>query len=177
MVLPPVLRPQRPKQANFRARSARTAAGKRRGRKTSACCPPEHIIWRRARKADHHQLASMDARALALTPLANITVPSSSSLPLPSPTTPLMPSGQKMNSHIAAGASVGLVVLLCFLTCFICRVWRRNRYYSKVQRTLDDEERAFQECALAAARPQTLSPSTSPTSTTPRPYPLCHPKA
>jgi len=54
-----------------------------------------------------------------------------------------MPSGQRQS--LAAGASGGLVVLLCLLTCFICRVWRRNRYYSKVQRTLDEEERAFQE--------------------------------
>ena len=92
--------------------------------------------------------ASMEARTLALTPLANITMPSPSAPP-PPPAPPRMPSGQR--ESIAAGASVGLVVLLCFLTCFICRVWRRNRYYSKVQRTLDDEERAFQECALALA--------------------------
>ena len=92
--------------------------------------------------------ASMEARTLALKPLANITMPSPS-VPPPPPAPPRMPAGQR--ESIAAGISVGLVVLLCFLTCFICRVWRRNRYYSKVQRTLDDEERAFQECALATA--------------------------
>lgn len=95
----------------------------------------------------------MEARLLALKPLANITMPSPSAPP-PPPAPPRMPSGQRLDSHIAAGISVGMVVLLCFLTCFICRVWRRNRYYSKVQRTLDDEERAFQECAHAAARPK-----------------------
>ena len=90
----------------------------------------------------------MEARTLALTPLANITMPSPSAPP-PPPAPPRMPSGQR--GSLAAGASGGLVVLLCLLTCFICRVCRRNRYYSKVQRTLDEEERAFQECALAFA--------------------------
>lgn len=90
----------------------------------------------------------MEARTLALKPLANITMPSPSAPP-PPPAPPRMPSGRR--ESLAAGASVGLVVLLCFLTCFICRVWRRNRYYSKVQRTLDEEERAFQECAFATA--------------------------
>ena len=75
-------------------------------------------------------------------------MPSPSAPPPPS-APPRSPSGQR--GSLAAGASGGLVVLLCLLTCFICRVWRRNRYYSKVQRTLDEEERAFQECALATA--------------------------
>ena len=44
---------------------------------------------------------------------------------------------------VAIGVGLGLVV--CVVTCIICRIWRRNRYYSKVQKTLDDEERAFQE--------------------------------
>jgi hypothetical protein len=90
----------------------------------------------------------MEARTLALTPLANVTMPSPSAPP-PPPAPSRMPSGQRQS--LAAGASGGLVVLLCLLTCFICRVWRRNRYYSKVQRTLDEEERAFQEYALATA--------------------------
>jgi hypothetical protein len=38
-------------------------------------------------------------------------------------------------------------VVLCTITCLIIRVWKRNRYYKKVQHSLDEEERAFQECA------------------------------
>ena len=82
-----------------------------------------------------------------------------------------MPSGQR--GSLAAGASGGLVVLLCLLTCFICRVWRRNRYYSKVQRTLDEEERAFQECALAFA-PQAYLP---PQAQRPPPHAASQPQA
>ena len=41
------------------------------------------------------------------------------------------------------GAILGVVV--CAVTCIVCRVWRRNRYYKKVQHSLDEEERAFQE--------------------------------
>jgi hypothetical protein len=48
-----------------------------------------------------------------------------------------------MWEKIVAGAAVGLV-LLCFVV-LVCRIWKRNRYYKKVQHSLDEEERAFQE--------------------------------
>lgn len=35
--------------------------------------------------------------------------------------------------------------LLCLVLLALCRIWRRNRYYKKVQVSLDEEERAFQE--------------------------------
>ena len=54
-----------------------------------------------------------------------------------------MPLAIGVMESIAIGVGLGLVV--CTLTCIVCRIWRRNRYYSKVQKTLDDEERAFQE--------------------------------
>ena len=41
-------------------------------------------------------------------------------------------------------AAVGGVVLLLLLAV-ACRVYKRNRYYKKVQHSLDEEERAFQE--------------------------------
>ena len=88
-------------------------------------------------------------RMLALRPLANITVPFS---PPPPPLAPPPPvegsSAPPLEPHIMGAIGVGLSFLLCVFACFICRVWRRNRYYSKVQRTLDEEERAFQECVL-----------------------------
>lgn len=35
---------------------------------------------------------------------------------------------------------------LLFFACIVgCRIWKRNRYYKKVQYSLDEEERAFQE--------------------------------
>ena len=43
------------------------------------------------------------------------------------------------------GVVAGL--LLCGLVCIVCRIWKRNRYYKKVQHSLDEEERAFQEYA------------------------------
>ena len=36
-------------------------------------------------------------------------------------------------------------LLLLVLILLVCRIWRRNRYYKKVQHSLDEEERAFQE--------------------------------
>lgn len=39
---------------------------------------------------------------------------------------------------------VGALVLLIILGIG-CRIWKRNRYYKKVQHSLDEEERAFQE--------------------------------
>ena len=36
------------------------------------------------------------------------------------------------------GASIGLFV--CCAACIVCRIWRRNRYYKKVQKSLDEEE-------------------------------------
>ena len=50
-----------------------------------------------------------------------------------------------------AGATVAssVVGFLAFgLCCIICRIWKRNRYYKKVQHSLDEEERSFQECAV-----------------------------
>ena len=41
------------------------------------------------------------------------------------------------------GVLVGFVA--CTAVCVTCRIWRRNRYYKKVQHSLEDEERAFQE--------------------------------
>jgi len=40
--------------------------------------------------------------------------------------------------------SVGTALLLLLLL-LACRIWKRNRYYKKVQHSLDEEERAFQE--------------------------------
>ena len=48
-------------------------------------------------------------------------------------------------SIFAAIFGIFLGFVACTATCIICRVWRRNRYYRKVQRALDDEEAAFQE--------------------------------
>ena len=58
-----------------------------------------------------------------------------------------MPFELNVAESVAVGVGLGLVV--CIVACIACRIWRRNRYYSKVQKTLDDEERAFQECAAA----------------------------
>ena len=44
---------------------------------------------------------------------------------------------------VAIGAAL-CVLLLCFVV-LVCRIWKRNRYYKKVQHSLDEEERAFQE--------------------------------
>ena len=41
-------------------------------------------------------------------------------------------------------ASVGGAILL-LVVAIACRIWKRNRYYKKVQHSLDEEERAFQE--------------------------------
>mmetsp|Transcript_55024 Transcript_55024/g.120031 ORF Transcript_55024/g.120031 Transcript_55024/m.120031 type:complete len:127 (-) Transcript_55024:571-951(-) len=48
-------------------------------------------------------------------------------------------------SLLATLVGVGLGLFVCSATCVICRIWRRNRYYRKVQRSLDEEEAAFQE--------------------------------
>ena len=45
--------------------------------------------------------------------------------------------------RLAVGIATG--VLLLFAAILVCRVWKRNRYYKKVQHSLDEEERAFQE--------------------------------
>ena len=45
--------------------------------------------------------------------------------------------------HLAALAA--LLLLLAAAACLAYRVHRRNRYYRKVQRALDEEEAAFQE--------------------------------
>ena len=44
---------------------------------------------------------------------------------------------------LALAVSGALILCLCLLV--LCRIWRRNRYYKKVQVSLDEEERAFQE--------------------------------
>ena len=50
---------------------------------------------------------------------------------------------------IAIGTALSILLLL--FVVIVCRIWKRNRYYKKVQHSLDEEERAFQECAYAAA--------------------------
>jgi hypothetical protein len=50
-----------------------------------------------------------------------------------------------MDSNLATALGVVGGVLLCTLACIVCRIWKRNRYYKKVQHSLDAEERAFQE--------------------------------
>ena len=67
---------------------------------------------------------------------------------------------------LVAAASAAGVVLLC-ASIIVCRIWKRNRYYKKVQHSLDEEERAFQECAhrvplcCVRARRVALSPETT----------------
>lgn len=65
---------------------------------------------------------------------------------------------------VATVGGVLLGVLLCTVGFIACRIWKRNRYYKKVQHSLDEEERAFQECALAlqCARREGLLPLFSP---------------
>ena len=46
---------------------------------------------------------------------------------------------------LAIGIGVAVLFALCCLMILVCRVWKRNRYYKKVQHSLDEEERAFQE--------------------------------
>lgn len=47
-------------------------------------------------------------------------------------------------SVIAALAGVGMGFIACTATCVVCRIFRRTRYYKKVQHSLEEEERAFQ---------------------------------
>ena len=47
-------------------------------------------------------------------------------------------------SVVAALAGVGMGFIACTATCVVCRVFRRTRYYKKVQHSLEEEERAFQ---------------------------------
>ena len=46
--------------------------------------------------------------------------------------------------ELAAAATALSLLLLC-VAVLVCRIWKRNRYYKKVQHSLDEEERAFQE--------------------------------
>ncbi len=64
---------------------------------------------------------------------------------------------------LATLAGVALGLFACVATCVVCRIWRRNRYYRKVQRNLDEEEAAFQECVRAQQRTQRRSSSTNDT--------------
>ncbi len=48
-------------------------------------------------------------------------------------------------SLVATLAGIALGVVACTGAFVLCRIWRRNRYYKKVQHSLDEEERAFQE--------------------------------
>ena len=50
-------------------------------------------------------------------------------------------------SVFAALAGVLLGLVACIGTCVVCRIYRRTRYYKKVQHSLEEEERAFQACA------------------------------
>ena len=54
------------------------------------------------------------------------------------------------SSASATLLGAGLGALAFVLVCVVCRIWRRNRYYRKVQKSLDEEEAAFQECARPA---------------------------
>ena len=54
-----------------------------------------------------------------------------------------MPDASAATLPTIIAAVVG--VLLCALAIIVCRIWKRNRYYKKVQHSLDEEERAFQE--------------------------------
>ena len=47
-------------------------------------------------------------------------------------------------SVVAALAGVLLGMIVCIGTCIVCRIYRRTRYYKKVQHSLEEEERAFQ---------------------------------
>ena len=47
-------------------------------------------------------------------------------------------------SVIAALAGILLGMIACIGTCIVCRIYRRTRYYKKVQHSLEEEERAFQ---------------------------------
>jgi hypothetical protein len=47
-------------------------------------------------------------------------------------------------SVVAALGGVLLGMLVCIGTCIVCRIYRRTRYYKKVQHSLEEEERAFQ---------------------------------
>lgn len=49
---------------------------------------------------------------------------------------------EKQQIFIGVGAIVALILVALFIAC---RIWKRNRYYKKVQHSLDEEERAFQE--------------------------------
>ena len=49
---------------------------------------------------------------------------------------------EKQQIFIAFGIGVALILIVL---CIACRIWKRNRYYKKVQHSLDEEERAFQE--------------------------------
>ena len=50
----------------------------------------------------------------------------------------------EMMWELVVVVSVGTALLLLLLL-LACRIWKRNRYYKKVQHSLDEEERAFQE--------------------------------
>jgi len=52
-------------------------------------------------------------------------------------------AGRAMWEKVAIATAVVILLLLC--TLIVCRIWKRNRYYKKVQHSLDEEERAFQE--------------------------------
>lgn len=53
-------------------------------------------------------------------------------------------TGLMDGSVVAALAGVGMGFIACTATCVVCRVFRRTRYYKKVQHSLEEEERAFQ---------------------------------
>lgn len=48
-----------------------------------------------------------------------------------------------MWENVVIAVAVGSTLLAC--AALTCRIWKRNRYYKKVQHSLDEEERAFQE--------------------------------
>jgi hypothetical protein len=57
------------------------------------------------------------------------------------------PPASPMQVELIVIAVAALLLLFCCVM-LVCRIWKRNRYYKKVQHSLDEEERAFQECVL-----------------------------
>ena len=94
--------------------------------------------------------AATAAAAAATTPIAR-TAPAAAKTGLPGA------AAKVAEVHAAAVASTGLHpsvvatlggvllgMLVCIGTCIVCRIYRRTRYYKKVQHSLEEEERAFQ---------------------------------
>ena len=64
---------------------------------------------------------------------------------LPLPRAPSLLSSMAAVDPLKLALAVSGALILCLCLLVLCRIWRRNRYYKKVQVSLDEEERAFQE--------------------------------